>query len=234
MANLELHTYFRSSAAYRVRIALNLKGLAYAPRFVHLAKGEQRQPGYRALNPQGRVPTLVADGLALAQSMAIVEYLDEAYPEPPLLPVDRLDRARARMLAQIVACDIHPLNNLRVLDYLKDHCGQDEATRMAWMRHWIGSGFEAFEAHLAALRGRGRYCVGDAPSVADVFLVPQVYNARRFCCDMQPFPRIRGIEEHCLSLPAFRAAAPDRQLPPSSSQEAAFDRFRVSSPRRFP
>jgi maleylacetoacetate isomerase/maleylpyruvate isomerase len=211
MAKLELHTYFRSSAAYRVRIALNLKGLAYQPRCVHLAKGEQRLPEYLVLNPQGRVPVLAVDGHVLTQSMAIVEYLEEAYPEPPLLPPHPIDRALARMLAQIVACDIHPLNNLRVLDYLKDHCDLDEAARMAWMRHWIAGGLEAFEAHLEGQGRSGPFCLGGEPTVADLFLVPQVYNARRFCCDLNPFPRIMGIEEHCLTLPAFRDAAPDRQ-----------------------
>jgi maleylpyruvate isomerase len=211
LGTLTLCTYFRSSAAYRVRIALNLKGLSYEPRFVHLLKGEQRLPEYRALNPQARVPALVEDGWVLTQSLAIIEYLEEAHPEPPLLPRDLRDRALARALAQIVACDIHPLNNLRVLDYLKNTLGQDEAARTAWIRHWIMEGFEAFEAHLARRGTGGRFCFGDAPTLADICLAPQVFNARRFGCDLAAFPNIRAVEEHGLSLPAFRDAAPDRQ-----------------------
>jgi maleylacetoacetate isomerase len=220
---LTLYTYFRSSAAYRVRIALNLKGLAYEPRFVHLLKGEQRLPEYRALNPQARVPTLVDDGQALTQSLAIIEYLEETHPEPPLLPRNPWDRAQVRALAQIIACDIHPLNNLRVLDYLKNTFGHDEAARTTWIRHWIAEGFEAFEAHLARHATRhekgGRFCFGATPTLADICLVPQAFNARRFGCDLAAFPRIRAIEEHCLSLPAFRDAAPDRQPDASNASE---------------
>jgi maleylacetoacetate isomerase len=211
VAGLELHTYFRSSAAYRVRIALNLKGLAYESRFVNLLKGEQRAPEYRRLNPEGRVPALVADGRVLTQSLAIIEYLDEAHPEPPLLPKGLLERAYVRMLAQIVACDIHPLNNLRVLRYLEDPLGHDETARLLWIRHWISDGFQAFEEQLAKHGASGRFCMGETPTLADIGLVPQVYNARRYGCDLAPFPRIRTIEENCRAVPAFQAAAPENQ-----------------------
>ncbi|HYE37397.1 maleylacetoacetate isomerase [Methylocaldum sp.] len=211
MAALELYTYFRSSAAYRVRIALNLKRLAYQPRFVHLAKGEQRRPEYREINPQGLVPTLVDKGMVFTQSLAIIEYLNEKYPEPPLLPRRRDERAYVRALAQILACDIHPLNNLRVTRYLADVLGQDEPARTAWIRHWIEEGFEAFEEQLTRHDSGGRFCFGDAPTLADICLVPQVFNARRFGCDLSGFPKIRAIDENCLALAAFRDAAPEQQ-----------------------
>jgi maleylacetoacetate isomerase len=206
---LALYTYFRSSAAYRVRIALNLKNLAYEPRFVHLLKGEQQAPEYRKLNPQGRIPALAANGKILTQSLAIIEYLEETYPDPPLLPKIPWERAQVRALAQIVACDIHPLNNLRVLNYLKDRLGQDETARRGWIRHWIDEGLRGIEEHLAG--ANGHFCYGDKPTLADVCLVPQVFNARRFGCDLSDFPKIRAIEENCLSLPAFREAAPGSQ-----------------------
>ena len=208
---LELYTYFRSSAAYRVRIALNLKRLSYRSRFVHLAKGEQRQPEYRDINPQGLVPALVDRGSALAQSLAIIEYLNDTYPEPPLLPRRRDERAYVRSLAQIVACDIHPLNNLRVIRYLADVLDQDEPARTAWVRHWIEEGFEAFEEQLIRHGAGGSFCFGDAPTLADICLVPQVFNARRFGCDLSGFPKIRAIDENCLALPAFRDTAPEQQ-----------------------
>jgi maleylacetoacetate isomerase len=208
---LELYTYFRSSAAYRVRIALNLKKLSYRPRFVHLAKGEQHQREYREINPQGLVPALADRGSVFTQSLAIIEYLNDTYPEPPLLPRRRDERAHARALAQIIACDIHPLNNLRVLRYLADALSQDEPARIAWIRHWTEAGFEAFEAQLARHGSSGRFCFGDAPTLADICLAPQVFNARRFGCDLSGFPRIRAIDENCLALPAFRDAAPEQQ-----------------------
>jgi maleylacetoacetate isomerase len=208
LAVLTLYTYFRSSAAYRVRIAANLKGIRYRPQFVHLLKGEQRLPAYRTLNPQGLVPVLV-DETALTQSLAIIEYLEEAYPEPPLLPKALKDRAYVRALAAIIACDIHPLNNLRVISYLKETLNQDEKACLAWIQHWIQEGLAAFEEHLD--RTQGRFCFGDRPTLADVCLVPQVYNARRFGCDLDNFPRIQAIDQHCLALPAFQQAAPENQ-----------------------
>ncbi|WP_434101693.1 maleylacetoacetate isomerase [Methylocaldum gracile] len=208
---LELYTYFRSSAAYRVRIALNLKRLSYRPQFVHLAKGMQRQPKYREINPQGLVPTLVDRGTPFTQSLAIIEYLNDTYPDPPLLPRRRDERAYVRALAQIIACDIHPLNNLRVLRYLAEVLGQDEPARNAWIRYWIEEGFGAFEEQLARHGGSSRFCFGDTPTLADICLVPQVFNARRFGCDLNGFPRIRAIDENCLALTAFRDAAPEQQ-----------------------
>lgn len=208
LAVLTLYTYFRSSAAYRVRIAANLKGIRYRPQFVHLLEGEQRLPAYRMLNPQGLVPVLV-DETALTQSLAIIEYLEEAYPEPPLLPKALKDRAYVRALAAIIACDIHPLNNLRVICYLKEILNQDEKARLAWIQHWIQEGLAAFEEHLD--KSPGRFCFGDRPTLADVCLVPQIYNARRFGCDLDNFPRIQAIDQHCLALPAFQQAAPENQ-----------------------
>ena len=208
LAVLTLYTYFRSSAAYRVRIAANLKGIRYRPQFVHLLKGEQHLLAYRMLNPQGLVPVLV-DETALTQSLAIIEYLEEAYPEPPLLPKALKDRAYVRALAAIIACDIHPLNNLRVICYLKEILNQDEKARLAWIQHWIQEGLEAFEEHLDRIQGR--FCFGDRPTLADVCLVPQIYNARRFGCDLDNFPRIQAIDQHCLALPAFQQAAPENQ-----------------------
>jgi maleylacetoacetate isomerase/maleylpyruvate isomerase len=208
LAVLTLYTYFRSSAAYRVRIAANLKGIRYRSQFVHLLKGEQHLPAYRTLNPQGLVPVLV-DETALTQSLAIIEYLEEAYPEPPLLPKALKDRAYVRALAAIIACDIHPLNNLRVICYLKEILNQDEKARLAWIQHWIQEGLEAFEEHLDRIQGR--FCFGDRPTLADVCLVPQIYNARRFGCDLDNFPRIQAIDQHCLALPAFQQAAPENQ-----------------------
>jgi maleylacetoacetate isomerase len=209
LAVLTLYTYFRSSAAYRVRIAANLKGIRYRPQFVHLLKGEQHLPAYRMLNPQGLVPVLVVDETALTQSLAIIEYLEEAYPEPPLLPKALKDRAYVRALAASIACDIHPLNNLRVICYLKETLNQDEKARLAWIQHWIQEGLEAFEKHLD--RTQGRFCFGDRPTLADVCLVPQIYNARRFGCDLHDFPRIQAIDQHCLALRAFQQAAPENQ-----------------------
>jgi maleylacetoacetate isomerase len=211
LSALALYTYFRSSAAYRVRIALNYKGLAYESRFVHLLKGEQNKFEYREINPEGRVPALMVDSEVLTQSLAIIEYLEETHPEPRLLPKSAIERAHARALAQIVACDIHPLNNLRVLNYLKDTLRQDEAARQAWIRHWIELGLRAYEDHLTAHGTTGLFSLGDRPTLADVCLVPQVFNAHRFGCDLVAFPKIRAIEEHCLALPAFREAAPGNQ-----------------------
>ncbi len=205
-----LFDYFRSSAAYRLRIALNLKGLEAERRFVHLRKGEQRAAGYLEVNPQGLVPTLVIDGEAFTQSLAIIEYLDELHPEPPLLPRDAGDRAWVRSIALAIACDIHPVNNLRILKYLAHELQIDEPRRDAWYRHWIVDGFGALETRLAA-RATDRFCFGDSPTLADVFLVPQVANAQRLKVPMEPYPRIRAINEACLALPAFDHARPEVQ-----------------------
>jgi len=211
LAALELYTYFRSSAAYRVRIALNLKNIPYEMRFVNLLNGSQRLPEYRKLNPQGLVPALIEDGLLFVQSLAIIEYLEEIHPQPPLLPRDLRERAFVRALANIVACDIHPLNNLRVLTYLKDTLHQDQVACSAWIRHWIEEGLNAFEQHLVAQGKTGRFCLGDLPTIADICLVPQIFNARRFGCDLTALSRIEAIDANCLALAAFREAAPDRQ-----------------------
>jgi maleylpyruvate isomerase len=207
-----LYGYFRSSAAYRVRIALNLKGLAYDQAPVNLVKGEQRGEANLARHPQGLVPTLVTDdGLVLTQSLAICEYLDETHPEPALLPADAAGRARVRALAQLVACEVHPLNNLRVLKYLVGELGADEAAKLTWYRHWVTEGFGALEAMVTREAGSGDFCHGDTPTLADLCLVPQVFNAERFECDLSAYPRIRRITANCRALPAFAEAAPGAQ-----------------------
>lgn len=207
-----LYTYFRSSAAYRVRIALNLKGLDYEPVPVNLREGEQKATSYRERNPQGLLPALETDGGdLLIQSLAIIEYLDETVPEPPLLPADPLGRARVRAMAQIVACEIHPLNNLRVLKFLKDPLGHEQDEINAWYRHWVGEGFRALEAMVGTAGADTGYCYAGAVSLADVCLVPQMWNARRFECDLSPYPRLVGIDARLNELPAFAAAAPEAQ-----------------------
>ncbi len=208
---MELYTYFRSSAAFRVRIALNLKGLPYTAHTVHLRKGEQRAPGYLAINPQGLLPTLIDDGQRLTQSLAILEYLEERYPEPALLPGDALGRARVRALADLVACEIHPLNNLRTLEYLRSHLGQNEAGVASWYRHWIADGLGKLEAALAQDEGAGSYCHGDRPTIADCCLVPQIFNARRFDSDLSPYPTTMRIFEACMKLDTFQRAQPSAQ-----------------------
>jgi maleylacetoacetate isomerase len=210
---MKLYSYFRSSAAYRVRIALNLKGLAYETVPVHLTRGggEQLAPGYRKLNPQALVPVLEDSGRLLTQSLAIIEYLDEVHPQPPLLPKDPAARARVRALAQAVACDLHPLNNLRVLNYLTGPMGLGDDAKRAWYHHWIAEGLGALEASLASDRETGRFCHGDMPGLADCCLVPQLANAYRFKCDVSPYPTLLKIEKHCQALEAFRRAAPDQQ-----------------------
>ncbi len=206
-----LHDFFRSSAAYRVRIALNLKGLAAERRFVHLRKGEQRAPGFLELNPQGLVPALVLDdGAVLTQSLAIIEYLEETHPAPPLLPSGAEDRAFARAIALAIACDIHPLNNLRVLKYLGSAFNVDEPKRDEWYRHWIEEGFGAIESQLAA-RASGAYALGDTPTIADICIVPQVANAGRVKLPMDPYPRIAAVNAACLAHPAFARARPEVQ-----------------------
>lgn len=209
---MELYTYFRSSAAYRVRIILNLKALDSEYRYVHLVRdgGEHHAPDYSVLNPQELVPTLRDGNQVFTQSLAICEYLEDEYPEVSVLPADALGRARVRALAQVVACDIHPLNNLRVLKYLENELGVDKNARTRWYRHWVEEGFRALEALLDDPR-TGRYCHGSYPTLADACLVPQVYNARRFGCDMDAFPTIKRIDAECLELDAFRRATPDQQ-----------------------
>lgn len=207
--SLVLHGYWRSSAAYRVRIALALKGLDYQPVTHDLRAGEQRAPAYRAMAPQGLVPTLEADGQALTQSLAILEWLEETHPMPALLPSDPGSRAIVRAMALIVACDIHPLNNLRVLQTLKRELGLDEAARNRWAGRWIGEGFAALETLVA--RHGGGFCFGDAPGMADCCLVPQVYNALRLGIDLAPYPRLMAINANCLALDAFAGAVPERQ-----------------------
>ncbi len=206
-----LYSYFRSSAAYRVRIALNLKNIEYEIRPVHLTKngGEQFNADYLGINPQGRVPALVVQGQVLTQSSAIVEYLEEAYPTPPLLPADKMDRAFVRSLAQIIACDIHPINNLRVLNYLKAAFQFDD--NRGWYFHWIQEGFTALEKLLQKSDRLGRFCFGDTPGLADTFLIPQVYNALRFHCDMGNFPLISSIYQNCIKETAFIDASPENQ-----------------------
>jgi maleylpyruvate isomerase len=205
-----LYDYFRSSAAYRVRIALELKGLAAERRFIHLRRGEQRAPSYLEMNPQGLVPLLVVGPERIAQSLAIIEYLDEKHASPPLMPVGLEDRAFVRSIAQAIACDIHPINNLRVLQYLARELAIEEPKRDAWYRHWVQEGFRAIESRLAE-RAAGPYCLGDAPTLADICLVPQVANANRLHVDMAPYPRIGAINAACRVHPAFAAAHPDRQ-----------------------
>ncbi|WP_142846445.1 maleylacetoacetate isomerase [Telmatospirillum sp. J64-1] len=210
---MKLYTYFRSSAAYRVRIALGLKGVGYDSLPVHLLRdgGEQHRDAYLALNPQGLVPVLEEDGRVLTQSLAIIEYLEETHPAPALLPSDPVERARVRALAQAVACDIHPLNNLRVLRYLVRTLGVSEEQKNAWYRHWIETGLPALESMLAGHPATGRFCHGDTPGLADCVLVPQLFNARRFQIDLAPYPTLTRIDEACAALPAFQAAHPDNQ-----------------------
>ncbi|NMG67001.1 maleylacetoacetate isomerase [Azoarcus indigens] len=210
---MKLYTYFRSSAAYRVRIALALKGLDYEAVPVHLVRGggEQHQPEYRALNPAGLLPALEAGGQVLTQSLAIIEYLDETHPEPPLLPGSALDRARIRAIAQTIACEVHPLNNLRVLKYLSGTLAVDEAAKKAWYHHWVGSGLATVERLLAGDPRTGTFCHGDTPTLADLCLAPQVFNARRFDCDLSAMPTITRIVAACEALEAFIQASPARQ-----------------------
>ena len=209
---MKLIGYFRSSAAFRVRIGLNLKGITVEHASRHLRKGEQAAPDYVALNPQKLVPTLVLDsGEVLTQSLAILEYLEETHPEPPLLPKDPVGRARVRALALITTADIHPIQNLRVMAFLRDKFGQTEESTFAWSRHWIETGFAAYEASVAGDRHTGAFSHGDRPSLADLCLVPQVFNAQRFKVDMSRYPTVQRIYTTCMRLPAFDAAQPAKQ-----------------------
>jgi maleylpyruvate isomerase len=210
---MQLYSYFRSSAAYRVRIALNLKGLPYDTRPVHLLKdgGQHLLPDYTRLNPLALIPTLVDGPAVLTQSLAIIEYLEETHPIPPLLPATPIARAQVRALALSIACDIHPLNNLRVLRYLKRELDVPEEARDTWYRHWIQTGLQALEKMLAASPETGTYCHGGTPSLADICLVPQLFNARRLKCDLSAMPTLVRIDAACRALPAFERAAPERQ-----------------------
>jgi maleylacetoacetate isomerase len=205
-----LHGYWRSGAAYRVRIGLNLKGVPYDQSSVHLIRngGEQNAPHYKALNPQGRVPTLVLDdGTAIIQSPAILEYLEEAYPTPALLPADIKSRARVRGIASIIGADVHPLGNVGPLNYLREHFGADTPAVKAWVAKWVGQGFAGIEAMIDG----GDFCVGNAPTLADAYLIPQVFGANRFSVPLDAYPRIKRVAAHCATLPAFQKAAPDAQ-----------------------
>ncbi|MFT4196342.1 MAG: maleylacetoacetate isomerase [Pseudoxanthomonas sp.] len=210
---LRLYTYWRSSAAWRVRIGLELKGLACEQRPVHLLRdgGGQHAPHYARLNPQQLVPTLLHGGRVLRQSLAILEYLDECWPEPPLLPASAHERARVRALAQLVACDIHPLANLRVRQYLRGELQVDAVACERWSAHWVGDGLAALEALLAEDPATGRFCHGDRPGLADCCLVPQLYNARRLGLEPAQWPTLARIEQACLALPAFETTRPERQ-----------------------
>jgi maleylpyruvate isomerase len=204
-----LHSFFRSSAAWRVRIALALKG-ADATIIPHnFRHDEQRSPDYLALNPQGLVPTLEIDGAALTQSLAIIEYLDETRPDPPLLPAGALGRARVRAMAQVIACDIHPIDNLRVLNLLRRDFGADDEAVAVWYRHWVDVGLAALEAMVAD--SDGRHCFGETVTVADICLIPQMYNARRFATNLAPYPRLLAIESYLSATPPFADTAPERQ-----------------------
>lgn len=209
---MKLYDFFRSSAAFRVRIALNLKGLEYEPIPKVFAKNEHRAAAYLALNPQGLIPALgVDDGAVISQSLAIIEYLDDLQPAPRLLPAEPLARAQVRSMALAIACDIHPLNNLRVLNYLRQTLGQDDDGVNTWYRHWVAEGFRGLEQQVAQHSTAQRYCFGDSLSLADVCLVPQVYNARRFQTELAPYPKLAAISTHLESLPAFAAARPEAQ-----------------------
>lgn len=208
---MKLYTYFRSSAAFRVRIALNLKRIAYEPQYVHLPKGQHRDSAYTQLNPQGLLPTLEVHGMRLNQSLAILEYLEESQPEPALLPKDARGRARVRSLSLLVACEIHPLNNLRALQYLRKQVQQTEEQIATWYRHWIADGLQKLEAELSTSPETGRYCHGDAAGMADCCVVPQIFNAKRYESDLKPYPTVMRIFGACMELDAFDRAQPSRQ-----------------------
>lgn len=210
--DLLLHSYWRSSSAYRVRIALNLKGIVYRQNFIHLVRegGQQHQAAYREVNPLGLVPALEHAGHTIVQSLAICEYLEEVFPRPPLLPEDPVSRARVRSIAQSITSEIQPLNNLGVMNYLRRELQVDDSAVKRWYAHWIARGFAAVEAWLSQ-PPTGAFCHGDSPTLADCFLVPQVYNAERFDCDLGPYPNIRRIVDRCRPLPEFQQAAPENQ-----------------------
>ena len=210
---MKLYTFFRSSASFRVRIALNLKGLQYEQAPIHLRRGggEQLSAAYKAINPQALVPALEDGGKILTQSLAIIEYLEERYPQPPLLPRDPADKAVVRSMALIIACEVHPIQNLRVLQYVKREYNQSEEQVNRWAQHWINLGLAALEQMIVPQPRRGRFCFGDTPTLADICLVPQLGNARRYGCDLSRYPAIMEIEKNCMILPAFADAAPEKQ-----------------------
>jgi len=210
---MKLYTFFRSSASYRVRIALNLKGLNSEQAPIHLRRrgGEQFTAAYKAVNPQALVPALEDGGRVLTQSLAIVEYLDEKYPQPPLLPSDPADRALVRSMALVIACEVHPIQNLRVLNHVKKEYNQTDDQVNRWAQHWIDLGLSALEQLIVAQPKRGKFCFGDTPTLADICLVPQLGNARRYGCDLSQYPTLQQIEKTCMALPAFSNAAPEKQ-----------------------
>jgi maleylpyruvate isomerase len=210
---MKLYTFFRSSASYRVRIALNLKGLSYEQAPIHLRRGggEQFTAAYKAVNPQALVPALEDGGKILTQSLAIVEYLEEKYPQPPLLPSDPADRALVRSMALVIACEVHPIQNLRVLNHVKKEYNQTDDQVNRWAQHWIDLGLSALEQLIVAQSKRGNFCFGDTPTLADICLVPQLGNARRYGCDLSQYPTLLQIEKTCMALPAFSNAAPEKQ-----------------------
>ena len=207
----QLFTFFRSSTSFRLRIALAYKRLDYEPHYVSLPKMEHRIPSYRDMNPQGLVPLLVEDGRFLIQSMAVIEYLDEVYPEPPLMPKDPIGRSYVRAVSQVIGCEIHPLNNVRVLKHLKAQFGADEAATNAWYEHWITEGLSGLEGYLAREGLSGDFCYGNTVTMADICLVPQIFNARRFNCALDAYPKLLAITDRCMTLDAFRAAEPSTQ-----------------------
>jgi maleylacetoacetate isomerase len=210
---MKLYSFFRSSASYRVRIALNLKGLSYEQAPIHLRRGggEQLSAAYKAINPQALVPALEDNGRILTQSLAIIEYLDEKHPTPPLLPENAADKALVRSLAMVVACEVHPIQNLRVLNYVKKEYNQTDEQVNRWAQHWIDLGLSALEQMIGAGAQRGNFCFGDKPTLADICLVPQLGNARRYGCELSKYPAILEIEKNCMALAAFTNAAPEKQ-----------------------
>ena len=210
---MKLYTFFRSSASYRVRIALNLKGLDYEQAPIHLRRGggEQLKPSYKAINPQALVPALEDEGQIFSQSLAIIEYLEERHPKPPLLPSDAAERAVVRSMALLIACEVHPIQNLRVLNHLKSDHNQSDDDTIRWARHWINLGFSALEQMIISVTDQGDFCFGKTPTIADICLVPQLGNARRFGVDLSAYPKLLAIESACMSLPAFANAAPEHQ-----------------------
>lgn len=210
---MKLYTFFRSSASYRVRIALNLKGLGYEQAAIHLRRGggEQLTAAYRKVNPQALVPALEDDGRILTQSLAIIEYLEEKHPNPPLLPKDPADKALVRSMALMIACEVHPIQNLRVLNYVKATYNQTDEQVNKWAQHWIDLGLSALQEMIVAQPKRGKFCFGDSPTLADICLIPQLGNARRYGCDLAKYPTILEIENHCNALPAFANAVPEKQ-----------------------
>ena len=210
---MKLYTFFRSSASYRVRIALNVKGLAYEQAAIHLRRGggEQLKPAYKAINPQALLPALEDDGQVFSQSLAIIEYLEEHYPKPPLLPSGVADRAIVRSMALLIACEVHPIQNLRVLNHLKSDHKQSDDDTIRWARHWINLGLSALEQMVNSVSSQGDFCFGQTPTIADLCLVPQLGNARRFGVDLSAYPKLLAIEAACMSLPAFANAAPEQQ-----------------------